>query len=112
MYAMQASRIKPVQLVQEKAHSSKHLCSQGKNCFLCSSTPCVIVCAVQHYVVTHDNKHGWQGATCERLPMLQPRAGVGRLPQLYEATVHLQLRMGLLSRLLSLVRSASKLNIT
>ncbi|KAL3142851.1 hypothetical protein ABBQ38_003144 [Trebouxia sp. C0009 RCD-2024] len=33
---------------------------------------------------------------------LQPRAGVGRLPQLYEATVHLQLRMGLLSRLLSL----------
>lgn len=38
--------------------------------------------------------------------MLQPRAGGGRLPQLYEATVHLQLRLGLLSRLLSLVRSA------
>lgn len=35
---------------------------------------------------------------------LQPRAGGGRLPQLYEATVHLQLRLGLLSRLLSLTR--------
>ena len=33
----------------------------------------------------------------------QARAGGGRLPQLYEATVHLQLRLGLMSRLLSLV---------
>lgn len=37
---------------------------------------------------------------------LQARAGGGRLPQLYEATVHLQLRLGLVSRLLSLVSCA------
>lgn len=37
---------------------------------------------------------------------LQARAGGGRLPQLYEATVHLQLRLGLVSRLLSLVSYA------
>ena len=34
---------------------------------------------------------------------LQARAGGGRLPQLYEATVHLQLQLGFVSRLLSLV---------
>ena len=38
---------------------------------------------------------------------LQARAGGGRLPQLYEATVHLQLRLGLVSRLLSLVSCAA-----
>lgn len=38
---------------------------------------------------------------------LQARAGGGRLPQLYEATVHLQLRLGLVSRLLSQVSGAA-----
>lgn len=37
---------------------------------------------------------------------LQARAGGGRLPQLYEAKVHLQLRLGLFSRLLSLVHAS------
>ncbi len=35
--------------------------------------------------------------------LLQARAGGGRLPQLYEAKVHLRLRLGIVSRLLFLV---------
>ncbi len=35
--------------------------------------------------------------------MVQARAGGGRLPQLYEAKVHLRLRLGVVSRLLFLV---------
>lgn len=35
--------------------------------------------------------------------LLQPRAGGGRLPQLYEAKVHVRLRLGIISRLLIMV---------
>ena len=35
--------------------------------------------------------------------LVQARAGGGRLPQLYEAKVHLRLRLGIVSRLLFLV---------
>lgn len=38
---------------------------------------------------------------------LQARAGGGRLPQLYEAKVHLRLRLGVVSRLLFLTRPGS-----
>ena len=34
---------------------------------------------------------------------MQARAGGGRLPQLYEAKVHLRLRLGMLARLFYLV---------
>ena len=41
---------------------------------------------------------------------VQARAGGGRLPQLYEAKVHLQLRLGLFSRLLALVGASLRLS--
>lgn len=38
---------------------------------------------------------------------LQPRAGGGRLPQLYEAKVHVRLRLGIISRLLIMTKPGS-----